>query len=85
MLVSISFVIPSQRDPCNLLPMWHAATKLMQENKNRTVAISEIYEIWRKEPYGVKDGLMTIYALAFILSQRNHIAVYRNGGVSNEL
>ena len=73
------FVIPSKRDPCNLLPMWIAATKLVQENKNRTVAISEIYEVWSKEPYGVKDGLMTVYALVFILSQRNHIAVYRDG------
>src|SRR5690606_37181625 len=34
---------------------------------------------WRKQPFGVKDGLMTVLADAFILSRRDRIAIYREG------
>ena len=73
------FVPPIKNDPCNLFPMWEAAAKVLQINRDRTVAISEIYEVWRNEPFGIKNGLMVVYAMAFILSQRNHIAIYRDG------
>ena len=51
----------------------------MKENANRTVPISELFDEWRKPPYGVKDGLMPILAVAFVLSQRDRLAVYRDG------
>jgi hypothetical protein len=67
------------RDPNRLAPMWKAAEQLLRENGNRTVAISEIYDLWRKPPFGVKDGIMPGLAVAFILSQRDGVAVYREG------
>ena len=33
----------------------------------------------RKPPFGVKDGVMPLLAVAFMLSQRDKIAVYRDG------
>ena len=66
-------------DPCNLAPMWGAALNYVKEHTGRTVAISELLDFWRKPPYGVKKGLMPILAVAFLLSQQDKLAIYREG------
>ena len=75
------FVSPAERknDPCNLTPMWEEAIRYVKEHAGRTVAISELLDLWRKPPYGVRKGLMPILAVAFVLSQRDQLAIYREG------
>ena len=74
------FVAPvNGDDPCRLAPMWNAAFDYVKEHASRTVAISELFDLWRKPPFGVKDGMMPILAVAFVMSQRDKIAVYRDG------
>ncbi|MCB9957170.1 MAG: ATP-binding protein [Rhodospirillaceae bacterium] len=73
------FAPPQEDDPCRLFPLWRAAIDLIEANTDRPVAISELYDLWRGQPYGVKDGLMPVIAVAFILSQRNRVAIYREG------
>ena len=74
------FVTPSRgkADKSNLAPIWHAASEFIKR-EGKTVSIAKLYDEWRKPPYGVKDGLMPTLAVAFILSQRENIAVYRDG------
>lgn len=78
---SCGFVSPNKcgYDPCHLAPMWKKAIDYIKEHSHRTVAVSDLYEVWRKPPFGVKDGLLPILAVAFILSQRDKLAVYRDG------
>ena len=71
--------LDGDHDPCNLKPMWQAAANHIKANSNRAVAISELYDLWRKPPLGVKDGVMPVLVVAFILSQRNRLAIYRDG------
>ena len=66
-------------DPCNLAPMWEAALQYVKEHAGRTVAVSELINLWQKPPYGVKKGLMPILAVAFFLSQQDKLAIYREG------
>ncbi len=66
-------------DPCYLFPLWEAALEFVKEKASRTVAVSALFDLWRKPPFGVKDGLMTILVVAFILSQRDKLAIYREG------
>lgn len=66
-------------DPSNLGPLWEAAEAFLNENAGRTVTVSELYDLWRQPPYGVKEGLMPILAVAFIQSRRETIALYRQG------
>lgn len=75
------FVTPrsSATDPANLAPMWEAARAYVTEHSNRTVRMEEIYDLWRRPPYGVKDGLLPILGVAFILTERSRLAVYREG------
>ena len=75
------FVEPGSgtEDPHNLGPTWEAAKVHLRSNANRSVSVAEIYDIWRKAPYGIKDGLLPILAAAFLLSQRTTLACYREG------
>jgi hypothetical protein len=66
-------------DACGLGPLWQAATSHIKSQKGRAVPVSELYGVWREPPYGVKDGLMPILAVAFILSNRETMAAYRDG------
>ena len=74
------FVAPTHgADPRRLAPLWSAALDYVKECDSRTVAVSEIFDLWRRPPFGVKEGLMPILAVAFVLSQDKELAVYRNG------
>ena len=66
-------------DPCGLAPLWERAMDHLRVNAERAVPIAEIHDAWRRAPYGVKDGLLPVLSVAFMLSQRNHLAVYREG------
>ncbi len=75
------FVAPHEAgdDPCRLGPIWDAATEYLRRNASRTVKLSELYDLWRQPPFGVRDGLMSLLAVAFILSRRDKVAFYRQG------
>ena len=75
------FVSPttSGDDPGRLAPIWDVAFEYLKGHANRAVPVSELFELWHKPPFGVKDGLMPILAVAFVLSQRDKLAVYRDG------
>jgi len=68
-----------EADTSRLSPIWDAAFKYVRQHANRTIAISELFDLWRQPPFGVKDGLMPILSVAFILSHRDRLAVYREG------
>ena len=71
------FLPPDENlDPCRLTPMWEAAIDLVKE---KTITVSDLYARWRKPPFGVKDGLLPVLSVAFILSQQEKLAVYREG------
>ena len=63
----------------NLAPAWRAAADLLEANAHRAVPLAEIYDVWRRSPLGIKDGLLPVLAVAFILSQRGTLAFYRQG------
>ena len=66
-------------DTCLLAPAWKAATDFLRANDNRTVSLDEIYDIWRQAPFGIKDGLLPVLVVAFILSRHSDLAFYRQG------
>lgn len=62
-----------------LQPAWTAATEYLKKNSDRAVSISEIYTEWQRPPYGIREGLMPVLAVAYTLSQRSVLAFYRDG------
>ena len=70
---------PDSDSRYNLVPTWHAATELLKSNADRAVPMSEIYAVWRRAPLGIKEGLLPVLAVAFLLSQHRTLAFYRQG------
>lgn len=68
-----------EHDPCGILPIWKAALEYLKKNSKRLVTIKEIYDLWAKEPYGVKFGLLPVLSIVFVLTQKDKLAFYRDG------
>ena len=75
------FVSPraEEGDPHNLAPAWRAASELLRTNAYRAVLLAEIYDVWSAPPFGIKQGLLPVLGVAFLLSQTATLAFYRNG------
>ena len=74
------FVSPTATsDPARLAPLWIAALKHIKDNETRAIDVAELFDLWRKAPFGVKDGLMPLLVTAFVLSQSGKLAIYREG------
>ena len=73
------FVVPKADgdDPSNLAPAWQAAAEFLESNQHRVVLLSEVYEVWRDPPFGIREGLLPVLAAAFILSRQRELAFYR--------
>ena len=67
---------PPGRGP--LHKAWHAALARMQGTR-KMVVLTDIYEIWRMPPYGIKDGVMPILTLLIILARQANVALYEHG------
>ena len=75
------FVVPTieNGDPRNFAHAWAAATVHLYEHSHKAIPIEEVYEIWRQPPFGIRDGLLPVLAVAFIQSLKQEVALYREG------
>ena len=51
--------------------------RIPEKNAHRTASVDEVYDIWRRPPYGIRDGLLPVLATAYIQSRRSHVTLYR--------
>ena len=74
------FVAPSNEigDPMRLWPAWNAALDFLTANAHRGVTVEEIHEVWRRPPIGIKEGLLPVLSVAFFMSNRSNLALYRD-------
>ena len=75
------FAAPGELAPdhAKLRPLWDAALEHLEKQAERTVSLTEIYDLWRAEPFGVKDGLMPLLITSLLLAERARLAAYRDG------
>ena len=81
------FVVPDSvtGDPCDLAPAWRVATAYLKENAHTSVSLTNVYELWRRPPYGIRNGLLPILAVAFVQSRSREVALYREGAFQSRL
>lgn len=65
-------------DKCRLIPAWDAALSYLKEAHERLLPMHEIYSMWAEKPFGIKEGLLPLLGVAFILANRSILAIYRN-------
>jgi len=73
------FVPPIKGDKANLFVLWSETRKFLKKQSGRSVSLTEIYEIWEQEPFGVSRGLMPLFAVLFLITERSSLAFYREG------
>ncbi|WP_421476169.1 hypothetical protein [Agrobacterium tumefaciens] len=57
----------------SLLPAWNVL------QANRDVSLDEVFNIWAQPPFGIKAGVMIPLALAYLMENRDRVAVYIDG------
>jgi hypothetical protein len=57
------------------IDIWEKTEEIFK-NASDKVGLDEIYAIWQSAPYGLKKGVMPIFALAFFLANKSRIAIY---------
>ena len=78
---SWQFDLPNkeEQDTARLGPLWQATIDYIKRQKSSTVPVSDIFDLWRQPPFGVKRGIMPILIVAFMLAKQEKLAIYRDG------
>lgn len=58
--------------------LWDATERLIIDTEN-SVTLADLYAEWSAPPFGLKDGVLPVIALAFILANKDKIALYKDG------
>lgn len=61
-----------------ILPLWEATTGFIAHSDKMT-SLEDLYTLWSAPPFGLRDGVMPILALAFFLANRQNLALYIEG------
>ena len=71
------FLTPDAQHPTgrSFIAMWKNATALLRSVK-KPIPLSNLYDLWNSPPFGIKQGVLPVIAMAFILAQRDVIAIY---------
>ena len=73
------FADPEAGDDFNLAPLWAAAERLFREAGSAGADLGALFAEWRRPPYGVRDGLLPVLAIAYLMSRSGRLAVYLDG------
>jgi len=66
-------------DPCGILPAWQEIETVLQRQPDARVAVSDIAAALRRPPFGVRDGVIPILLAAYVVANRDKVAVYEDG------
>jgi hypothetical protein len=69
------FVSPEKNDVHKLGPLWTAGETLLKSSE-RGCSLGELFTLWRTPPFGVRDGLLSILAVAFLMTRADRAAIY---------
>lgn len=73
------FTEPPIGDPARLRPLWRSAEEVFRAAGKAGADLGKLYTVWQAPPFGVRDGLLPILAVAFLLSKAENLAVYLDG------
>ncbi|KYQ99231.1 hypothetical protein AWY96_12265 [Serratia plymuthica] len=71
-----SFLPPDENGKCRLNTLWRDTDELFLTG---LVSVGDIYAMWGRAPYGIHDGIKPITFLAYMLSRRDILSIYKDG------
>lgn len=73
-----AFEAPGPSDPANLYPLWEASDRRVAQTLEGCSA-ADLYAMWRSPPFGLRDGLLPLLLMAYLLSRAGRSAIYLEG------
>lgn len=67
------FTIPKKDN--DFYELWQATDELFK-NENETIKLSDIYDLWIKQPFGLKQYILPVIALTYYLSNKYELIFY---------
>ena len=70
------FTEPPADAATKLLPLWLAADAFFGSAGVAGASLRALFDIWQAPPYGLRDGLFPVLAIAYVLSRAESLAIY---------
>ena len=70
------FTDPCADDATKLGPLWQAADNFFRSAGTAGANLRHLFDLWQAPPYGLRDGLFPVFAIAYILSRADTLAIY---------
>jgi hypothetical protein len=72
------FIAPKKNNNSKIHALWDAARTLLK-NKENSINLEDLYNVWRQAPFGIKDGVLPLLSTLFMITKRKNLAYYREG------
>lgn len=69
--------------PQELVKLWRATDSMLRAGDR--VSLSDIFELWSAPPFGLRKGVRGIIGLAYIITNRDALAAYKDGAYQPEI
>lgn len=70
---------PSDQTGGSLGPSWQAIQRALEDAAESKVSIERVYDCLKRPPYGLKDGVLPVLLVAYLLVNRDEIGIYEDG------
>lgn len=78
--------VPDPRhDPLRVVPVMKAIRAFLEEHGDRRVKVSELFDHLAKPPFGIRDGLVSIFLAAYTAMNAQEAAFYEDGTFLKEV
>lgn len=77
------FTKPGIEDPANCRPLWDHFDSMIR--KDGLVNVRDIYGECMSSPFGLKAGLLPVFFFAYLLENKNSVAIYKDGMFISQL
>ena len=69
---------PNEEHASKFLNIWNATKTLFKDAATRVSAM-DIHDLWSAPPFGVRNGVKPVILIAFLLTHKGNVAVYKDG------
>ncbi len=73
---TFKFKTPSSSGKAGLKALWDAADKFLKGGNKSGQNLQALFDLWQAPPFGLRDGLFPVFAIAYILSRSESLATY---------
>ncbi len=75
----LKFQAPKDGARGRLIPLWHAVDAYLDADPNQPRSLADLFSYMSQPPFGVKQGVLPIFLLAYYLANEDELALFDDG------